>query len=440
VFRNNRSGSVGLIFGMALPALMAAVGVAVDISHLTLENSKLQAVADLTALATARELRLANASAGTLQSVAERFALANLVVGGVQPPVTVRSDMLPNKTGIRVQIEKQVRLYVLGYIAGDFMTTRANATAKLAGGNPVCLLALDQKEDNTLVLTENAQLNAPNCAIYSNSKDPKGLMLQLNSSIHAAAVYSAGGKYANAGAITPAPQLDAPAVADPLANRPPPTVPASCDHQNTTVSVSQTIFPGVYCGGLYVTGGARVVLNPGVYILTNGPLMVDGSSTLFSTGAGFYLTGKDSTFYFASDSNIDLTAPTDGPLAGLLISQNRDVSMQPPGIPYPPGVKPPVKFPPIPKLAAGIPKFKDPVNQILSNNARTLLGTIYTPQGALYIEATNPIADQSAYTIIVARQLGLAAGPNLILNTNYGATSVPVPNGLGVNGAARLTQ
>ena len=49
--------------------------------------------------------------------------------------------------------------------------------------------------------------------------------------------------------------------------------------------------------------------------------------------------------------------------------------------------------------------------------------------------------DQSAYTVIVAQQVNLYQGPNLYLNANYGATSVPVPKGVGpVSGKLMLTQ
>ena len=152
-----------------------------------------------------------------------------------------------------------------------------------------------------------------------------------------------------------------------------------------------------------------------------------------------YLAGNEATFYFATVSTIDLSAPAVGPFAGVLIQQDRSVKVNIPDIQLPPGVKKPVKLPPIPKLGPGIPKFKDPVNQILSDDARNLLGTIYLPDGALYIDANQPIADKSAYTIIVAREIGIASGPNLVLNSDYATTTIPVPDGVGIRGvSARL--
>ncbi|MFL5126660.1 MAG: hypothetical protein ACJ8C9_18385 [Microvirga sp.] len=107
---------------------------------------------------------------------------------------------------------------------------------------------------------------------------------------------------------------------------------------------------------------------------------------------------------FDFDSIINLSAPKTGTMAGLLIYSD-------------------------PKAILGN-KFK-----IFSDNARRLLGTIYLPRGDLYVDANKPIADQSAYTVIVARTIELQSGPNLVLNANYGATDVPVPQGVGPTGS-----
>jgi hypothetical protein len=61
---------------------------------------------------------------------------------------------------------------------------------------------------------------------------------------------------------------------------------------------------------------------------------------------------------------------------------------------------------------AGLLDFEDrnspkgQTHQILSDNARVLLGTIYLPQGQLYVDANQPIADLSDYTIMVAGCVG----------------------------------
>ena len=77
----------------------------------------------------------------------------------------------------------------------------------------------------------------------------------------------------------------------------------------------------------------------------------------------------------------------------------------------------------------------------MSDNARLLEGTIYLPRGHLYIDADAPIADKSAYTAIIVSRLELFAGPNLVLNADFDATDVPVPEGVGnIGGKIYLSQ
>jgi hypothetical protein len=53
------------------------------------------------------------------------------------------------------------------------------------------------------------------------------------------------------------------------------------------------------------------------------------------------------------------------------------------------------------------------------------------------------VADQSAWTVVVAKSLQLTGSPNLVINANYSGSSVPVPGGVGsnyVSGKVTLTK
>jgi hypothetical protein len=116
-------------------------------------------------------------------------------------------------------------------------------------------------------------------------------------------------------------------------------------------------------------------------------------------GVGFFFTGAGAAFEFTTNSSIDLAAPESGAMAGLLMFEARD---QPTNL----------------------------THRIESDDARRLIGTIYLSRGELRVDASSPIADQSAYTAIVARTMRLYGGPHLVLNTNYSLTPVPVPAGI----------
>ena len=66
-----------------------------------------------------------------------------------------------------------------------------------------------------------------------------------------------------------------------------------------------------------------------------------------------------------------------------------------------------------------------------TENAHNLLGTIYLPKGTLVVGSPNPVANASAYTIIIASAVNIVSSPQLVLNSRYGASLVPVPDGAG---------
>ena len=105
-----------------------------------------------------------------------------------------------------------------------------------------------------------------------------------------------------------------------------------------------------------------------------------------------------------------LTAPKDGDLAGILFFEDRNA-----------------------------PLLRE--HTIRSNNARVLLGTFYMPRGRLVVRTSKPIADQSAYTAIIVRQLKVDLNSRLVINADYDATDIPVPEGIGpVGGNIVLTK
>jgi hypothetical protein len=300
---------------------------------------------------------------------------------------------------------------------------------------PLCLLALDPTAPATVSLEASAMMTATGCMVYSDSTNPSGLQAKDSAVLTAGLTCTAGGKATNHRAtLTPAPVTDCPSMADPLRSRTPPS-DTTCRFNNTVISgVVQTLQPGVYCNGLKITAGAEVTLASGIYIIKDGPLIVDQGATIKGVQVGIYLNGPSSNLTFAADSTISLSAPKDGPLAGILIFDDPSGASAPAIPPYA------LPVPIVGRLVGNLLKGPPREHKILSDNARMLLGTIYMPQGRLIIDANKPIADKSAYTVLVVRRIDLHSGPNLILNSDYSATDVPVPPGVGPYGnSVKLT-
>jgi Flp pilus assembly protein TadG len=422
-FGPSQSGSVAIIFALAIPALIGAAALAIDYSVAVMTKSRMQAVADSAALISAREWQMAKATRDTVAAVARSYVMTrfNDVTADVQPDQTALS--------VRVTLDKDVDMTLGKVLWNRKMHVRVSSTAQVSASLPLCLLALDGRAPGTIALEQSAQLTATGCMLYSDSTARAGLHAKNDAVVTAALTCSAGGVVKSGKArFTPDPAVDCPNMDDPLSSRTPPDV-GGCNYTETVVKDgTQLLRPGVYCKGLTVTDGAEATLAPGIYIIKDGPLVVDKGATLQGAGVALYLKGSGANLTFDTASTINLSAPKDGPLAGMLIFDD------PSGAPA--SAVPPVALPDSLSGKGGPPRE----HKILSDNARLLLGTIYMPQGRLIIDATKPIADKSAYTVLVVRRLDLHNGPNLVLNSDYSASEVPVPVGVGPIGQVSLTQ
>jgi Flp pilus assembly protein TadG len=414
-FAGDVAAGTAIKFALALPVLLAFAGAAIDYSSAASTRSKMQSVADSAALASVRELQLARSDTGRVTAV------ANNVVNSQLPDATTRVVVDFQAMTVQVVVEKSYEP-IIRTSSTTTMTLQASAKAKMSGSMPLCLLGLDPQAPQTIGLEQSALMTAPGCLVQSNSKSTMGIQSKDGATLKAGMICSAGGKVqSNGGNYSPTPVTDCPVLTDPLSARTPPSV-GGCNHHNKVVDGGrELLYPGVYCGGLKVTDGAVVKLASGIYIIKDGPLIVDGGGSLFGAEVGFFLTGRGSNLTFDADSTISLSAPKVGPLAGILIFDD------------PLGTSARAKPPRSGRGAEGRANATSAArqHQILSDNARNLLGTIYMPRGEIIIDATKPIADRSAYTVLVVRQLHLYSGPNLILNTDYSATEVPVPMGVG---------
>jgi hypothetical protein len=91
-----------------------------------------------------------------------------------------------------------------------------------------------------------------------------------------------------------------------------------------------TLNPGVYCGGITITGGGTVTFNPGIYIINGGGFNWGGSATLNGSQVMFFITGQNGytagPLNASGNGSINLTAPNSGVYEGLLFFQDRNVT------------------------------------------------------------------------------------------------------------------
>jgi len=388
---------------MALPIFMGA-GVAVDYTLLSRAQSALQNAADSAVLASAKELALSNRDSAALKEISEGYVHSNLAgqlnVNENGNTVSIDTNIESNNSGLTVNLEFYWKPFLLHHFGNNVLPIRVSATANLAGSKKICMIGLDDKKTKTIHLTKRAQLEASGCGVYANSSHKHAIRVDDDASITTGVTCTVGGvKGAKHASFTPEPVTDCPAIEDPLIDRITPAV-GMCDYNNFEIKTGiHTLYPGTYCGGLKVKGTAEARLKPGIYVINGSKLEVTDKAIFEGDNVGFFLAGDKAKLVFRKKTTINLSAPKTGLMAGLLMFEDRAAS-------------------------------KVEKHEITSDNARRLLGTIYLPNGTLKIDSEGPIADQSAYTAIIARAIELAEGPTLYLNSDYEATDVPVPEGL----------
>lgn len=397
--RSDSSGAFVVAIAMLAPVLVGLMGLAIDFGLATHRRATLQSAADAAALAGAKELSLSDSKRENVQavvrSVVSAYVRDNSIGAHVEPNVDTKISGKPLK--VEVNVAATTRSFFGSLLGIRTFELEARAIAQIAGQPNICVLSLEPREPAAISLSLTAELNGRNCAVFSNSRSFSGLVVSGAARMTASTVCSAGGVVGN-GNIAPLPYSDCPQFEDPLAGRPEPKS-SGCDYTATVIlNQDRKLQPGVYCLGLVIAGFSRVTFAPGIYVIKNGPMLVTLSSQIKGEGVGFFLQGA-SFFTFDPLTKVELSAPKDGPMAGLLFFGSRSQS----------------------KLL---------INTILSSNAQKMLGTLYLPNTSLVVESLARVGGESAYTAIVARRLVLLDNPHLVLNSNYGDTDVPVPAGI----------
>lgn len=448
-FRQDGGGSVTVIFALVATTLIGIVGGAIDYARLVSARTQIQMATDTGVMAGGNALKLVvsniDSIVGLTTQVIQTEARAT-----TDDPLTIQVDVATDKTSVRATVEKTIRLTFGPFVGMSSVKISATAKASVVGKMRLCMLALDPAAAGAFSLQKNAQVTAYDCALYSNSSSTSGMVGRESAIARAQTICSVGGFRDERANFTPNPQTGCPVIQDPLQDRTAPVVGACSPSLlpmnlmnplvgGTRITRDQTLEPGTYCGGLMIMGHAQVTLKPGIYVIKDGPLLVTNSASVTGTDVGFYFTGNNAGLLFNRGTTISLAAPTTGVMAGLLMMEDRsEGSLVDPALLLNTLLPTsPVSLTPAPLSLTQSMR----IYRIISDNARTMLGTIYLPKGRLVVDATRPVADQSAYTVVVASQINLYEGPNLYLNANYNNTSVPVPKGVGVvSGRLLLSQ
>ena len=387
-FLRNKDGSVVIGFALMMPFLVAFAGMAVDYSVWMSQRSDMQGSADAAALAAARVYK-------ETQSAAQMESTVSAVLAGHGQSGATHTVALVSGNAVEVTISEPGASYFSGLMPFDPPTlwVRAVAAASEDGIN-ACVIALEPSTAEGIWLDSNAEIKAPNCVVHANSTNQSGIRADSNSRITAQEICVVGNYSGGGGHYNPDPTTGCDTIADPLAGTAQPSS-AGCLQTNYELdSVTRTIHPGVYCGGLTIKGNADVTFAPGTYVIKDGEFFVDSNSQIRGNQVAFFLTGTDATLFFDSNVVVDFTAPVSGSLAGIIFFEDRSA-----------------------------PLLRE--HRLFSNNISRLEGAVYLSRGLLWLDSNSQIAANSNFTSIVVRRLRLDSNAELVLNADYGSSSVP---------------
>ena len=368
-----------------------------EVAEVVKAKRELQWDVDTAALNGARELGTDRSNATAVR--AKTFA-ASLATRSTARWTVVTSSAMDATTGAVTVDQTASRASFFGNLLPPggwhlHVTSTAVSNAKA----PLCVLGTQAWGQNVVSLHTSSQINASGCLVQSDSD----LVSTGSSGVLAAAVRTVG---AASGAISPAPITDAPAIPDPFSSLAI-AVPKQCTDQGITVTSGGTASypPGVHCGIVQVQGSGSLVLGPGDHYFLNTIFDLIGNGAITGSDVVLVFSGT-SAFGFKGNASLSLDGRQSGPFAGFVLVTDRNY---------------------IGSL------------EISTSNAHRLHGTIYVPNGNLLVSGSGTkVADQSPWTVVVAKTLTTDGSAQMMINSNYAGSFVPVPAGVGAGGTPHL--
>ena len=393
-----------------LPILVGFLGLAIDTSYLEWVKTRLQTAADAAAMGGVQEFRMNGA--GSVVSAARNDAGLNGFTNGQNgvsvtvnnPPASGYSTSDPS--AVEVIVAQKVSPFFMSAVGASAVSLQARAVAHQASGT-VCIVALDAAASGAFTASNGSNVQSA-CGIMVDSSSASAFTVSGGTTVKASTIWVTGNSSVTGGSsATPTPSVGIPSMSDPLANVAAPAVGA-CNYTNTVVGggLTKTLPPGVYCNGISLGNGAHITFAPaGTYILKGGGLSIAGGVTATGSGVTFYNTAGGGYSYqpfnFSNGATVTLSAPTTGPLAGILLFQDRSI-------------------------------VSSAVNQFLGGTTNTLNGALYFSTTPVSYSGGTNVA--GSYSIIVSRTINFQGGCKV--NNDYSS----LPGGSPVKGNATLSE
>lgn len=340
-FMSDQRGASAVMLAISFPVLVGGLALGAEAGYWLLVQRELQQAADVGAHAAAVKKRSgANAdqmrAAAVKVSGASGFDAATDQLTMAAPPGTGAFAGDPDSVEVSITRE-QKRYFTMIYDPAP-VTISARGVAQVREGATACLLALSPSAPGAISVSGSAEVVFDGCDVVSNSNASDSFLMSGGSAtLTGGCLNTVGGAVVTAGLTLskcPSVRENAPAAADPYSDIEEPEITGSChDGSVGTPSGTSTLTPaethpsGVpsmrFCSGLNLSG--TVTLDPGLYLIEGGDFRINSNATISGEGVTFFLAdGVEITFNGSATTN--LSAPSSGPYAGLLMYGSRSAS------------------------------------------------------------------------------------------------------------------
>ncbi len=414
-FFRDEQGSlvIWVVGGMVMMLSFAAM--AVDLGHFYVQKNRLQVAADSAAYAAVTQL----------PDAAATRTMAHDYVDEHMPPAEYGTVLTDSDVEIGAW-DKTAKVFTPGATAEDIpggnsvnavrVTTRlsqANGNpaptffAKVMGKqdvdieataiagppiSPVCVLGLNPDTNKAIWQKGGSTFTANGCSMYFNSANAGAIKKHNSSHMAADDIFLVGdvSQAGGGGHFSPDPTTGVDPLPDPLASLAAPAY-GGCDENNYQItSGTDTLTPGVYCGGIEVSGNAAITLDPGIYVISGGPFLVTDTATVTGTEVGIYLADAASVLWFDGSSQLNLSAPVGGEMDGVLFYHDRNV-------PY------------------------GTMSQLVGDAGNSFDGTLYFPTGTMIIDTDGAVTNTPSCSMYIAWIYELKGEGSLTMNHDSSA-------------------
>lgn len=337
-----RRGQIAIFIALSMVAIVGTLAVSLDGGAIMSERRHAQGASDAAALAAAGQLYYwywdysgkdtseKHAYNAALAAAAENGYTNDAATNDVEVNIPPKSGWYKDRDGYCEVIVTYKHTRGFSSLFGG--GTVAVKSRSVAVGMPVAadvgILVLDP-DDKDALSGGGGKLTVVDTPVIVNSAHAEGSIANSGSILTAPEFNLTGGYAEIGGTFVGDINLNRTPTEDPLKYLPPPdksTLTYQRHRKLQETSGTSILEPGIYKGGINVSGTASLLLLPGIYYMENGGFSFSGQGTLTGLGVLIYSdpgNGNADRVEITGQGAINLSGMTEGIYQGMTLWQNR---------------------------------------------------------------------------------------------------------------------